>query len=44
MKKDNAPSEQTGIWTKLFNALAEAMKIMFSVIIAIVVAGSKRHR
>ncbi|WP_241576142.1 MULTISPECIES: DUF3742 family protein [Rosenbergiella] len=42
MKKDNAPSEQTNIWTKLFNGLAEAIKIVFSVIMAIVVAGSKR--
>ncbi|EEC1173242.1 hypothetical protein KHA76_001771 [Salmonella enterica subsp. houtenae serovar 44:z36,[z38]:-] len=41
MKKDNIPSEQSDIWTVLFNGLAEAMKILFSIIIAIVVAGSK---
>ena len=42
MKKDNAPSGQSGIWTMLFNGLAKAMKMIFSVIMAIVVAGSKR--
>lgn len=41
MKKDNAPPEQSDIWTMLFNGLAEAIKIIFSVIMAIVVAGSK---
>lgn len=42
MKKDNAPSKQSDIWTILFNGLAEAIKMFFSIIMAIVVAGSKR--
>ncbi|HBM9256308.1 TPA: hypothetical protein L0X66_000603 [Citrobacter freundii] len=41
MKKNNVPSEQSDIWTVLFNGLAEAMKMLFSIIMAIVVAGSK---
>ncbi|EMQ2087911.1 hypothetical protein ABWR82_003729 [Salmonella enterica subsp. enterica] len=41
MKKDNVPSEQSDIWTVLFNGLAETMKMLFSIIMAIVVVGSK---
>jgi len=41
MKKDNVPSKQSDIWTVLFNGLAEAMKMLFSITMAIVVAGSK---
>lgn len=42
MKKDNAPSEQSDIWTIISYGLTEAIKMIFSVIMAIVVAGSKR--
>lgn len=41
MKKDNVPSKQSDIWTVLFTGLAEAMKMIFSIIMAIVVASSK---
>ncbi|HCM1946036.1 TPA: hypothetical protein N3A50_004357 [Salmonella enterica subsp. salamae serovar 30:g,m,s:e,n,x] len=41
MKKDNTPSKQSDIWTVLFNGLSEAMKMLFSILMAIVVAGSK---
>jgi len=41
MKKDNAPPKQSDIWTILFNGLVEAIKMIFSIIMAIIVAGSK---
>lgn len=41
MKEDNGSSERADIWTIFFNGLAEAVKMLFSIIMAIVVAGSK---
>ncbi|APV87183.1 hypothetical protein [Salmonella enterica] len=41
MDSDKKSSEQPDIWTVLFNGLAEAVKMLFSIIMAIVVAGSK---
>ncbi|EBW7768160.1 hypothetical protein H9V85_004513 [Salmonella enterica subsp. enterica serovar Louisiana] len=41
MKNDKKSSEQSDIWTVVFNGLGEAIKIIFSVVMAIVAAGSK---
>lgn len=41
MKKDNVPSKQSDIWSVLFSGLAEAIKMLFSIMMAIVSAGSK---
>lgn len=41
MDSDKKSSEQPDIWTVLFNGLVEAVKMLFSIIMAIVVAGSK---
>lgn len=41
MKNDKNSFEQSDIWTVAFNGLGEIIKMIFSVIIAIVVAGSK---
>lgn len=38
--KDNS-SKKSDSWTVIFNGLAEALKMIFSVVMAIVVAGSK---
>ncbi|HBI6863908.1 TPA: hypothetical protein K8E22_003590 [Enterobacter cloacae] len=41
MNNDNKPSSQSDFWTVLFNGITEIVKMIFSIIIAIVVAGSK---
>lgn len=38
---NNKPSNQSDSWTVLFNGINEIIKIIFSIITAIVVAGSK---
>ncbi|ECC3298000.1 hypothetical protein YN18_003870 [Salmonella enterica subsp. enterica] len=40
LMKDNS-SNKSDSWTVIFNGLAEAIKMIFSIVIAIVVAGSK---
>ncbi|VEA03532.1 Uncharacterised protein [Salmonella enterica subsp. enterica serovar Sanjuan] len=41
MKNDKESSGQSDIWTVVLNGLGEAIKMIFSVVMAIVVAGSK---
>ncbi|EFJ7398217.1 hypothetical protein BAU85_004297 [Escherichia coli] len=41
MNNDNKSSSQADFWTVLFNGVTEIVKMIFSIIIAIVVAGSK---
>lgn len=41
MKKHNNPSKELDFLTVLFNGMAEVGKILISIIMAIVVAGSK---
>lgn len=41
MNNDNKSSSQADFWTVLFNGVIEIVKMIFSIIIAIVVAGSK---
>ncbi|WP_034947702.1 hypothetical protein [Erwinia oleae] len=38
---DKKSNQQDDIWTVIFNGLVEAVKMLFSVLAAIVVAGSK---
>ncbi|ADR29598.1 TPA: hypothetical protein H5X71_002344 [Escherichia coli] len=41
MNNDNKPSSQADFWTVLFNGVTEIVKMIFSIIMAIVAAGSK---
>ncbi|HCL5072179.1 TPA: hypothetical protein N2F43_001415 [Salmonella enterica] len=41
MNNNNNSSSQADFWTVLFNGVTEIVKMIFSIIIAIVVAGSK---
>lgn len=38
---DKKPHQQADIWTVLFNGTVEAIKMVFSVLLTIVIAGSK---
>ncbi|WP_072051847.1 hypothetical protein [Raoultella terrigena] len=41
MKNKNKLPKQPDIWTVVFNGLAEAIKMIFSIVIAIIAVGSK---
>ena len=41
MNNDNNSSNQSDSWAMLFNGITEIVKMIFSIIMAIVVAGSK---
>lgn len=41
MENEHTPPEKPDTWTIVFNGLAEAIKMIFSIVVAIVSAGSK---
>lgn len=41
MKDESNSSKQSDVWTVIFNGLTEAIKMIFSIVVAIVAAGSK---
>lgn len=41
MKDSDKASPQSDVWAMIFNGLVEAIKMIFSVILAIAAAGSK---
>ena len=44
MNNNNKSSSQADFWTVLFNGVTEIVKMIFSIIIAIVVAGGYAER
>ncbi|EPO8269348.1 DUF3742 family protein [Raoultella planticola] len=41
MENENKPPKQSDIWTIIFNGLTEVIKIIFSIVVAIIAVGSK---
>ncbi|HCC5836596.1 hypothetical protein [Citrobacter farmeri] len=44
MKNKNDSFHQSDVWTTIFNIFSEVVKMIFSVAIAIVIAGSKSSK
>lgn len=41
MENENKSPKQSDIWTIIFNGLTEVIKIIFSIVVAIIAVGSK---
>lgn len=42
MENEHTPPEKPDTWTIVFNGLVEAIKMIFSIVVAIVAAGSQK--